>query len=547
MKTTLIRGGTVYDGNGGKPFSGDILVEGGIIAAVAPDGFRGTADAVMDATGLAVAPGFIDAHSHAEWIVPEEGHLRILKPFLSQGVTTFVGGNCGFSPFPVTDADKETVLENSRFLANDRFAFHWRDQRGFFKHLEENGVCLNVAVLAGHGPMRTLIRDNRPGPLAAGERERLSGMLEEAFVGGAYGVSIGLAFVPGIFADAAEIETVFAAAARAGRIVAVHGRTYSRTSPYFPDDASGTPHNLLDIASFIAVAAKTGAKLHVSHLLLKGSRTWDLWRDAIDLFERANADGADVTFGVIPYHCGNTLITTLFPKWFLEDFAGNIARPDRVKRLEREVYETEQAIGSTFSDLYLLEGIHPSLACFEGKSFSRIAEELGVAEIEACLHLARESGGGAKVLTLAYSGREDEYPEPLERLLVHPLSLVEIDAILTSSEGPQIPASFGAFPRWLGHYCRDRGLMPMEQAVRKLTGAPADRFGLRNRGYLREGFAADLVLFNPATIRDTNTIADPTRPPTGVAAVLVNGGLVVMNGAVRDSTPRGQVLYPFRS
>jgi N-acyl-D-amino-acid deacylase len=372
-------------------------------------------------------------------------------------------------------------------------------------------------------------------------------MLEEALAGGVHGVSIGLAYVPGIFADAAEIETVFAAAARAGRIVTVHGRTYSRTSPYFPDDVSGAPHNLLDIASFIAVAAKTGATLHVSHLLLKGSRTWELWRDAIELFDRANADGVDATFGVIPYHCGNTLITTLFPKWFLEDFAGNMARPGRVKRLERDVFEAEQAIGRTFSDLYLLWGANPSLAGLEGKSFSRIAGELGVAEIEACLHVARESGGRAKVLTLAYSGRESDCPEPLERLLAHPLSLVEIDAILTAPEGPQIPAAFGAFPKWLGHYCRDRGLMPMEQGVRKLTGAPANRFGLRNRGYLREGFAADMVLFNPATIRDANSLANPAHPPAGVAAVLVNGALVAMNNTVRDSTPRGRVLYPFRS
>ncbi|MDR1518707.1 MAG: amidohydrolase family protein [Planctomycetota bacterium] len=544
MRTTLIRGGSIYDGSGDAPFPGDVLVGDGIIAAVARGGFPGSADVVMDAAGLAVAPGFIDAHSHSEWIVPEKNHLQILKPFLLQGVTAFMGGNCGFSPFPVAEAVRETVLENSRFLVNERFAFHWRDQGGFFRHLEENGVCLNVATLVGHGPLRTLIRGGRPGPLAAGERDRLARMLEEAFNGGAYGVSMGLAFVPGIFADAAEIETVFAAVARAGRIVAVHGRTYSRISPYFPDDVSGAPHNLLDLASFIDVAAKTGAKLHISHLLLKGSGTWDLWRDAIELFERANADGVDVTFGVIPYHCGNTPITTLFPKWFLEDFAGNMARPDRVKRLEREVFDTERAIGRTFSDLHLLWGVNPSLAPLEGKSFSRIAEEMGIAEIEACLYLARESGGGAKVLTAAYSGREGDCPEPLERLLEHPLSLVEIDAVLTSPEGPRVPASFGAFPKWLGHYCRERGLMSMEQGVRKLTGAPADRFGLRNRGYLREGFAADMVLFNPATIRDANSIADPARPAVGVAAVLVNGGLVVANGAVRDPALRGRVLYP---
>lgn len=545
METALIKGGTVYDGTGGKPYAADVLLRDGTIAAVEPGGIAG-ADvapfAITDATGLAVAPGFIDAHSHSEWIVPEPGHADILRPLLLQGITTFLGGNCGFSPFPVTDNDKDMVLENSRFLTNERFTFRWREQREYFDYVAKNGSCLNMATLAGHGPMRTRIKGNRPDVLSGAELARLGGLLESALADGAYGLSLGLSYVPGIFADAKEIETVFAAAALAGRPVAIHGRTYSRTSPFFPNDASGAPHNFLDMASFIAVAARTGAKLHVSHLLLKGSNSWDLWRDALGLFDKAKANGVDVTFGVIPYHCGNTLITTLFPKWFLKDFAGNIARSDQVKKLEAEVSETEKAIGRGFSDLFLLWGVNPALASLQGKSFSAIAEEMGVTEIEACLYIAKESEGRAKVLTAAYSGKEGTYPEPLERLLAHPLSLVEIDAILTASDGPQIPASFGAFPKWLGHYSRDRGLMPMEQAVRRITGSVVDRFGIKMRGYLRPGYAADVTIFDPATIKDTNSIAKPSHPPVGVIGVFVNGRLVVRNGELCGKSLHGKVL-----
>jgi N-acyl-D-amino-acid deacylase len=545
MNELLIKGGAVHDGSGAEPYSADVLIADGLIRRIAEEGIPDAGlppGRVVDARGLAVAPGFLDIQSHSDWIVPESGHPEILRPLMLQGVTTFMGGNCGFSPFPVDEDSRDVVLENSRFLTNDAFAMRWRSQRGYFDYVERRGSCFNMANLAGHGAMRAAIRGNEPGPLSAAERGRLAAMLEQAFAEGAYGVSLGLSYVPGIFSDDAELEQVFRAAARAGRIVTIHGRTYSRTSPFYPDLPADRPHNLADMEYSIAMAEKTGAKLHISHLLLKGSETWDLWPRALELFDAARARGVDVSFGVIPYHWGNTLILTLFPRWFLEDFSGNIARPGQVRKLAREVGDTERAIGRKFSDLHLLWGVTPQLRRFEGMSFAAIAKELGVDEIAACLHIAKESGGKAKVLTAAYSGEEGVRPEPLERLLEHPLSLVEIDTILTSAEGPQNPASFGACPKWLGHYSRERRLMPLERAVRRLTGAPADRFGLSGRGYVREGFAADLVVFDPAAVRDRNTIQSPTTPPVGIERVLINGIPQPMAGPFPTAPLAGRVL-----
>ncbi len=545
MNELLIRGGTVYDGSGGAPYPADVLLADGKVKSIVKGGMPVSgipSGGIIEANGLAVAPGFIDLHSHSDWIVPERGHLDILRPLLLQGVTTFMGGNCGFSPFPVDDASRETVLANSRFLTNDAFQMPWRSQRDFFDHVERQGTCFNMANLAGHGAMRAAIRGNDPGPLSAGELARLEGMLEQAFADGAYGVSLGLSYVPGIFAAEAELELVFRVAARAGKIVTIHGRTYSRVSPFYPEAPAGRAHVLLDLEHSLGLAEKTGAKLHVSHLLLKGSHTWDLWPETLALFDCAWARGVDASFGVIPYHWGNTLILTLFPSWFLEDFAGNIAKPERVRKLAEEVFATEQAIGRKFSDLHLLWGVNPQLRRFEGLSFTAIARELGVDEIGACLHVAKGSGGKAKILTAAYSGEEGVNPEPLERLLRHPLSLVEIDTILTSAEGPQNPASFGAVPKWLGYYCRERGLMRLEEAVRRLTGGAADRFGLAGRGYLREGYAADVVVFDPVVVRDRNTVREPTLPPVGIEYVLVNGVLRVRGGGVCDSVLSGRVL-----
>lgn len=537
----VIRNGFLIDGSGGPAYLACIGIESGKIAAISRDREL-EGKIVIDARGGAVAPGFIDFHSHSEWVMPMRNHRDILKPFLLQGVTTIVGGNCGFSPFPVTAGTREQVLDNSRFLATEDFAFNWGGAAEFFGFLEKSGVCMNIASLAGHGTLRAYSIGNAPRLQSKKEREEMYRLVRQCMAEGAAGVSLGLAYVPGIFANEEELEGLFATVAEEKGVITIHGHTYSWISPFFAQRANGEAHNILDIRLFIDLAKRTGARLNLSHVLLKGRKTWALWPRVLEAIEDARNSGVDVSFGVIPYHWGNTLINTLLPKWFLEDFESNLKDPQKVDKLKREVAETEESIGRDFSDIYLLWGAHPALREYEGRSIDSIAREKSIENIDAYLMLMKESKGKAKILTASYSGKEGEIETPLQKLVAHPLALSEIDSIITTSTGPHNPASFGAFPKLIGRYARDAGLMSVETAVRKITGLAADRARLKDVGYLREGHHADMVIFDSEKISDANTISNPDLPPRGIQKVLISGSVVVDNGVLTNGGLYGRVL-----
>lgn len=540
----VIKGGIVYDGSGKLPFTASLGIEDGKIAAISRGDAPLSGVIEIDAAGKAVAPGFIDFHSHSEWILPVANHRDILRPLLLQGVTTIVGGNCGFSPFPVTEESKIPVLENSRFLTTENFAYGWEGAAGFFDYLEKKGICMNAASLAGHGTLRAYIVGNEPRLLTKGEREAMYALVRRVMSEGAAGVSLGLAYVPGIFADEEELEGLFRTVAEESGMITVHGHTYSWTSPFFPQRDEEEAHNIRDIRFFLKLARKTGVRINLSHVLLKGRRTWPQWPRVLEVIEEAREAGVDVSFGVIPYHWGNTLINTLLPKWFLEDFAGNLRDPRKVEKLKQEVFETERIIGRDFSDIFLLWGANPDLKMYEGKSIDSIAEETGVDAIDAYLMLMKGSGGKAKILTASYSGKEGEVDEPLQKLIAHPLALSEIDTIITSDKGPHNPASFGAFPKLIGRIARDGGLMKIEEAIRKVTGMAADRARLGKVGYVKEGYFADITIFDPEVISDTNTIAEPDLPPDGIEKVLISGSIVVDKNRLLDHRLYGRVLRP---
>lgn len=540
---TIITDTLVFDGSGAPPFAADIAIKDGRIAQVAPIGTIPEASApwVIDAKGRATAPGFIDFHSHSEWILPSPLHRDILLPFLRQGITTVVGGNCGFSPFPVNAGSREAVLANSKFLTNEEFGFEWESAGEFFDLLETRGTLLNAASLVGHGSLRAFVAGNRPDPLGARRTTDLLRTAERALAEGALGISFGLAYVPGIFADEGELESLFGLAAKHDALVTIHGHTYSWTSPFF-EGGDGLPHNVRDVRSLVDLALRTGARLNLSHVLLKGRETWGTLDRVLEEIDRGIARGGDISFGVIPYHWGNTLINTLLPKWFLEDFSGNMGRPDAVRALKKELEETERSIGRFPSDIFLLWGNAESLKPHEGRSLEEIAAARGMDPIDAALFLMRESGGKAKILTASYSGKEGSEEGPLDALLAHDRSICEIDTIVTSVAGPHNPATYGACAKLLGRYARLRGVMPMEKAVRKLTGLPADRARLPGIGYIRPGYRADIVLFDQDGILDRNTIADPDLPPEGVMGVMIGGKTVLQDGRLTEGALHGSVF-----
>lgn len=321
---------------------------------------------------------------------------------------------------------------------------------------------------------------------------------------------------------------------------AVHGRAYSWVSSLYQPMIVGTAHNIRSVRELLALAREAGIKLQLSHQIFVGRRTWRTHRAVLREIEKAAEVGLDVAFDAFPYTMGNSTVNVIFPEWFLDGFAEKVNDQRVLRRLEREMTILRWVVGMDFEDITLLWGCSPELEELEGLDFGAIAERLRLPEFEAYLHVARLSGGRARILLGTYSGDAD-YEVPLRAALAHPSCAFMTDTILTS-RGVHNPASFGTFPRVLGRYSRDLGLFSLEDAVRRMTAFPAERIGLQGVGRIAEGLWADLVVFDPKTVADNTTSSRPDAPPSGIAAVLISGQVVARDGEVVSERRHGRVM-----
>jgi N-acyl-D-amino-acid deacylase len=537
----VIANGTVIDGTGRPRFRADLGIQNGRIAAIAA-GERLIGQRALDATDLIVAPGFIDIHSHSDWILPLPNHDQILAPLLLQGITTLVAGNCGASPAPVTEDSFPLVRDASEALG-EPFSPRWYSMAEFLDALERDGVLLNAAFLVGHGTLRYAAMGERadgPAPPTAQEMDALRHLTRQALQEGACGLSAGLAYTPGVFARNEELLPLLQTVAEESAVFTVHGRAYTWVSSFYTPMILGTPHNVRSTRELLALARQAGARLQLSHLIFVGRRTWRTHRTVLRDIERAADDGVDVAFDAFPYTVGNSTVSVIFPEWFLDGFTANVNDSRALRRLKREMTLLRWTVGLDYGDITLLWGRAPELAELEGLDFAAIARRLGLPEFEAYMHVARMSEGRARILLGTYSG-DGGWEEPLRAVLSHPLCAVMTDTIL-ARQGQHNPASFGTFPRVLGRYSRDLGLFPLEEAVRRMTSFPAERIGLADVGRVAEGAWADLVLFDPATVADNTTPDRPDAPPTGIRAVLVSGQVVAQDGEIVGRQRPGRVL-----
>jgi N-acyl-D-aspartate/D-glutamate deacylase len=310
----ILRNGTVIDGSGAPRMRADVAIKDGTIAEViaVPDESRVTAARTIDATGLIVAPGFIDLHSHSDWVVPTPEHGEILRPFLMQGVTTFVGGNCGFSTAPIKPERQRMLDESGRLCAERKFDWRWDTVAGFADALRRGGLALNVAHLAGHGSIRLSVMGADAGDPSPEQLREMQAMVERAMTDGAVGLSTGLGYFPGMIAKPAELASLARVAAAAGGVLTSHLRAYSVRSLFFD---SRVPHNILAVREMANVAREAGVPLQVSHLIFVGRRTWETVDETLAEIERHRDAGVDIAFDTFPYTCGNTTIRIIFPAW----------------------------------------------------------------------------------------------------------------------------------------------------------------------------------------------------------------------------------------
>lgn len=481
----LVRGGSVIDGTGAPAQPADVAVRDGRIAAVGEASASG--GRVIEAKGLAVAPGFIDVHSHDDAAVIANPSVDFK---VMQGVTTDIVGNCGAGIAPAGGEFQTYLQAGVSNVLGPMPQGSWQTFGEYMDAVEAARPALNVACLVPHGVLRfgALGLDTRapqPAELAA-MRERV----REAMAAGAVGLSTGLIYPPGMFADTPELVELAKEASEAGGLYASHIR----------DEG---PRLLDAVAEAIDIGRQAGLPVQISHHKAAGGENWGRTEDSVRLIEQARVEGLDITFDAYPYTAASTIL-------------GSLARSP-------EAWDPDSVIVASVRQRRE----------YEGKTISQIAEMLDLEPAEALARVLREERDAVAIFFIMDEG-------DVRRVLKHELCMIGSDG-LPSDGGKPHPRLYGTFPRVLGRYARDEALLPLEEAVRKMTALPARRFRLERRGEVREGWAADLVVFDPRTVADIATYEEPRRYPRGIEYVIVNGEVVAEKGKQTQARP-GRVL-----
>ncbi len=521
----IIKQGLVFDGSVGEPFISDIAVKDGRILAVGSFA-EDEAKIIIQAKGMAVAPGFIDSHAHSDFTLIADNRA---EGKLCQGVTTEINGNCGMSAAPLYGKAIERREEDLKELG---IRERWSSVREYCSFIQKRGLALNTAMLIGHGNIRgsVLGYDNRP-PSSA-ELSLMKQLINTSVQEGGIGLSTGLIYPPGIYSSTDELIALSEVLKPYGLIYTSHMRSEGAAL-------------LESIQEVIAISRKAGIKAHISHLKTAGEQNWHKSDAAISLIMAAREQGQEISCDRYPYIASSTDLDSLLPSWAFE--GGNEEELQRLSsaesRLKMRCELLEQAKSGVYWERVIISSVvSPGRKWMEGMTMAKISERLGCDEIEAVFTVLREEKLRVSAIFLSMS--EDN----LRNFLTLPFCTIGSDSSARCFDGPTRlgkphPRTFGTFPRFFGKYIRDEKLMPLTEAIHRATMLPASIFGLKGRGQIKEGFSADIVIFDPDTISDRATFEDPFQRPTGIPYVLVNGSPAVWDGEPTGKLS-GQTLTP---
>ncbi|MGW1889651.1 N-acyl-D-amino-acid deacylase family protein [Streptomyces sp. NPDC002004] len=528
----VIRGALVVDGSGGRPYRGDVGVDGGRITAVQREGLPGvplSGRRTLDATGLALAPGFIDMHAHSDLALLRDPDHRAKA---AQGVTLEVIGQDGLSYAPVDD---RTLAEVRRTIAgwngggpgDDTVDFGWRSVGEYLDRLDHGfdgeGIAVNAAYLIPQGTVRMLAvgwehRDPTPREL-----DRMRELVAQGMREGAVGMSSGLTYTPGMYAEDAELTELC-------RVVAAHGGYYC---PHHRSYGAGA---LEAYEEMVALTREAGCPLHLAHATMNFGVNRGRAGELLALLDRALDDGADITLDTYPYTPGSTTLVALLPGWVHEGGPDAVLARLRDDATAERIRHHLEVLGSDGChgvpvewDTIEISGVSdpgPGLAPFVGRTVLESARRRGGTPWETARRLLVEDRLGSTILQ--HVGHE----ENVRAIMRHRVHTAGSDGILQGDK-PH-PRAYGTFPRYLGRYVRELGLLSLEECVAHLTSRPAARLRLPDRGLVREGYRADLVLFDPETVAAGSTFEAPRTPPVGIPHVLIDGRFVVEDGRRTD-------------
>ena len=506
---TIVKNGLVYDGNGGSPIKADVGIKGGKITAIGDLG--DSAYQLVDAEGLAVSPGFVDIHTHTDTklLVCPQGDSRIY-----QGITSDIGGNCGGSPFP---RGKEYAASLKDKPASERR--EWVELDEFFTTLEQNKLSINYATYTGHGDIRAAIIGSNDVQPTADQLRQMKALLQHTIEQGSFGMSTGLEYAPGSYALERELTELCKVVAQCNALYATHMRN--------EDD-----HVEEALAEAINTAQNSGVSLQVSHLKAQNQANWHKAPKLLKMIEDASSSGVNIMFDRYPYVAFSTGLTSFMPLWARqgssEEKIARLKDKTTAARIDEYAQLRIKRLGGG-KNVVITSCRTEGNRVYIGKNLEECADISGKNMLAFIREMLIEESLGVDMIGFAMS--EDN----IKMILSHPLGMPASDGSVYSPQGPLStnmphPRSYGTFPRFLGKYCRDEGILGLAEAVKKVTSVPANRIGLKQRGQLQIGYYADIVVFNPDTIIDKSDYTNPHQFNLGINHVLVNGEWTIKGG-----------------
>ena len=506
---TIIKNGVIYTGDGKAPIKGDIAIRDGKIAAIGKN-LGKNAPTILDAQGLAVSPGFIDIHTHTDTnlLLAPKGDSRIF-----QGITSEVGGNCGGAPFVYSDEAWEKRKDKTRYGYPA-----WRDIDGFYDALSANKIGINYSSLVGHGDIRDAVVGPYNVPATDDQLKKMCDILDMELEMGAVGISYGLEYAPGCYSDTREMVALNKVIAKHNALYSIHMRN--------EDD-----HVLEAMDEAIEAARLSGARLEISHLKAQNPANFDKIDQMLKKIDDAKAEGIDISFDRYPYTAFSTGFTSFIPIELRDgtsnDIYARLNNPAICEKIKKYAYSRLERFGGP-QQVVVAGCSDPANAIYAGKNLAECCKISGMDEWSMIRYLLISDKLSVNQATFAMK------EENLEKIYAHSLSMPASDGSVYSPDGElgkelPHPRSYGTFPRFF-EIVREKKIIDLPTAIYKCTGLPASRIKLKDRGQLIPGYAADITIFNPDTIADVSTYAEPHTFPTGIQHVFVNGVWTIRDG-----------------